>query len=295
MKYPRHDPIGFGDPRSVDDQVLIARHTSPLPVTSSSPPAPQLHPSCSSPPPLLLLSSSSSPLHLLLTSLTSSSVTSPRPPHPMASAPSLTRPPSGWTAASPAPRPTPCPVPTSRAPSALPCSSSWSSALSSASSPSCALVRLASPRLASYRLALVSVASLPRRPGEVTIKRHFTFPLPASRFPLPASYIPPPPCHVAGKKAENYFVAGRSLNLFVVTATLGSQSIDSGTALGTLDLGFLYHWYILLPPSYRLASYLLPFTSHVLLLPRWAGGTAPASPLASASPCGSSPSSSPSP
>jgi len=46
-----------------------------------------------------------------------------------------------------------------------------------------------------------------------------------------------------GKKAENYFVAGRSLNLFVVTATLGSQSIDSGTALGTLDLGFLYHWW----------------------------------------------------
>ena len=46
-----------------------------------------------------------------------------------------------------------------------------------------------------------------------------------------------------GKKAENYFVAGRSLNLFVVTATLGSQCIDSGTALGTLDLGYLYHWW----------------------------------------------------
>ena len=46
-----------------------------------------------------------------------------------------------------------------------------------------------------------------------------------------------------GKKAENYFVAGRSLNLFVITATLGSQSIDSGTALGTLDLGYLYHWW----------------------------------------------------
>ena len=44
-----------------------------------------------------------------------------------------------------------------------------------------------------------------------------------------------------GKKAENYFVAGRSLNLFVVTATLGSQCIDSGTALGSLDLGYLYH------------------------------------------------------
>ena len=46
-----------------------------------------------------------------------------------------------------------------------------------------------------------------------------------------------------GKKAENYFVAGRSLNLFVVTATLGSQCIDSGTALGSLDLGYLYHWW----------------------------------------------------
>ena len=44
-----------------------------------------------------------------------------------------------------------------------------------------------------------------------------------------------------GKKAENYFVAGRSLNLFVVTATLGSQCFDSGTALGTLDLGYMYH------------------------------------------------------
>jgi len=46
-----------------------------------------------------------------------------------------------------------------------------------------------------------------------------------------------------GKKAENYFVAGRSLNLFVVTATLGSQCLDSGTALGSLDLGYLYHYW----------------------------------------------------
>ena len=44
-----------------------------------------------------------------------------------------------------------------------------------------------------------------------------------------------------GKKPENYFVAGRSLNLFVITCTLGSQCIDSGTALGALDLGYRYH------------------------------------------------------
>jgi len=47
---------------------------------------------------------------------------------------------------------------------------------------------------------------------------------------------------VSGKSA-NYFVAGRSLPLWIVVATLGSQSLDSNAALGNLDLGYNYHWW----------------------------------------------------
>ena len=39
--------------------------------------------------------------------------------------------------------------------------------------------------------------------------------------------------YFVGGKAENFFVAGRSLPLFVVTLTLASQSIDSNALLGT--------------------------------------------------------------
>ncbi len=45
------------------------------------------------------------------------------------------------------------------------------------------------------------------------------------------------------KQSVNYFVAGRSLPLFVVAATLGSQSLDSNAALGNIDLGYRYHWW----------------------------------------------------
>lgn len=44
-------------------------------------------------------------------------------------------------------------------------------------------------------------------------------------------------------KSENYFVAGRSLPLWVVTATLASQSIDSNAILGNVDLSYKYHFY----------------------------------------------------
>ena len=37
--------------------------------------------------------------------------------------------------------------------------------------------------------------------------------------------------------------AGRTLNIFVVTATLASQSLDSLRALGNIDLGYKYHWW----------------------------------------------------
>ena len=47
---------------------------------------------------------------------------------------------------------------------------------------------------------------------------------------------------VVAKKSEMFFVGGRSLNLFVVTATLASQSLDSNAALGNIDLGYKYHW-----------------------------------------------------
>lgn len=39
-------------------------------------------------------------------------------------------------------------------------------------------------------------------------------------------------------KSVNYFVAGRSLPLPVVIATLASQSLDANAALGNLDLGY---------------------------------------------------------
>ena len=45
------------------------------------------------------------------------------------------------------------------------------------------------------------------------------------------------------KIAGNYFVAGRSLPLLVVTATLASQSIDSNVILGSTTLSYKYHFW----------------------------------------------------
>ncbi|KAL7531840.1 hypothetical protein ACHAXR_004270 [Thalassiosira sp. AJA248-18] len=44
-------------------------------------------------------------------------------------------------------------------------------------------------------------------------------------------------------KSENYFVAGRTLPLWVVTATLASQSIDSNAILGAVTLSYKYHFW----------------------------------------------------
>ena len=49
--------------------------------------------------------------------------------------------------------------------------------------------------------------------------------------------------YFVGGKAENFFVAGRSLPLFVVTLTLASQSIDSNALLGNADLSYKYHFF----------------------------------------------------
>lgn len=46
-----------------------------------------------------------------------------------------------------------------------------------------------------------------------------------------------------GKDSTKFFVGGRNLNVFVVTATLASQSLDSNAALGNIDLGYFYHWW----------------------------------------------------
>lgn len=46
-----------------------------------------------------------------------------------------------------------------------------------------------------------------------------------------------------GKDSSRFFVGGRNLNIFVVTATLASQSLDSNAALGNIDLGYFYHWW----------------------------------------------------
>ena len=44
-------------------------------------------------------------------------------------------------------------------------------------------------------------------------------------------------------EAENFFVAGRSLPLWIVAMTLGAQSIDSNAILGNADLSYKYHFY----------------------------------------------------
>jgi hypothetical protein len=42
-------------------------------------------------------------------------------------------------------------------------------------------------------------------------------------------------------EAENYFVAGKSLPMWIVAMTLGAQSVDSNTLLGNVDLAFRGH------------------------------------------------------
>lgn len=49
--------------------------------------------------------------------------------------------------------------------------------------------------------------------------------------------------YVVKDKSENFFVAGRSLPLFVIVLTLASQSIDSNALLGNADLSYKYHFY----------------------------------------------------
>jgi hypothetical protein len=44
-------------------------------------------------------------------------------------------------------------------------------------------------------------------------------------------------------ESENYFVAGRSLPLWVVSITLAAQSIDSNALLGNADLSYKYHFW----------------------------------------------------
>lgn len=44
-------------------------------------------------------------------------------------------------------------------------------------------------------------------------------------------------------ESKNYFVAGRSLPLWVITATLASQSLDSNAILGNVDLSYKYQFY----------------------------------------------------
>ena len=44
-------------------------------------------------------------------------------------------------------------------------------------------------------------------------------------------------------EAENYFVAGKSLPLWIVAMTLGAQSVDSNSLLGNVDLSYKYHFF----------------------------------------------------
>ena len=44
-------------------------------------------------------------------------------------------------------------------------------------------------------------------------------------------------------KAENFFVAGRSLPIWVVIPTLAAQSLDSNALLGNVDLSYKFHFW----------------------------------------------------
>lgn len=44
-------------------------------------------------------------------------------------------------------------------------------------------------------------------------------------------------------EVANFFVAGRTLPLWIVTFTLASQSFDASAALGNVELGYKYHWW----------------------------------------------------
>lgn len=44
-------------------------------------------------------------------------------------------------------------------------------------------------------------------------------------------------------EAENFFIAGKSLPLWIVAFTLGAQSIDSNAILGNADLSYKYHFF----------------------------------------------------
>jgi len=44
-------------------------------------------------------------------------------------------------------------------------------------------------------------------------------------------------------EAENYFVAGKSLPLWIVAMTLGAQSVDSNSLLGNVDLSYKYQFF----------------------------------------------------
>jgi Na+/proline symporter len=44
-------------------------------------------------------------------------------------------------------------------------------------------------------------------------------------------------------EAENYFVAGHSLPLWIVAMTLGAQSVDSNSLLGNVDLSYKFSYY----------------------------------------------------
>lgn len=44
-------------------------------------------------------------------------------------------------------------------------------------------------------------------------------------------------------ESENYFLAGRSLPLWMVAVTLAAASVDSNALLGNADLSFKYHFW----------------------------------------------------
>lgn len=62
-------------------------------------------------------------------------------------------------------------------------------------------------------------------------------------------------------EAENYFVAGHSLPLWIVAMTLAAQSVDSNSLLGNVDLAYKYQ-------VRAIYIYIYIFTFHVEMMHR---------------------------
>ena len=69
-------------------------------------------------------------------------------------------------------------------------------------------------------------------------------PNPRTMRPAPPPLLSSPHVHVLWPHAGTDFVAGRSLSLPVVAATLAGQGIDGSGTMGNIDLAYNYHFWV---------------------------------------------------